>query len=136
MKNKNRIIASGKRKRAVARAVLTDGDGKITLNGRDYNSLSMFNRLRISEPIEIAKKVLGGINFNVEIHARGGGEKGQTDASRLALAKAISKFANSKELTDAFLAYDRNLLVADIRRKEPNKPGDSKARSKRQTSYR
>lgn len=131
-----RIIASGKRKRAVAKAVITEGNGKITLNGQDYKTLQLLDRLKIEEPVRIAEKILGKINFNVSISVHGGGEKGQIESSRLALAKAISKFANSDELIDAFFDYDRNLLVADVRRKEPNKPGDSKARAKRQTSYR
>ena len=42
----------------------------------------------------------------------------------------------SAELKKAFLSYDRGLLVADTRRKETYKPGDSKARAKRQKSYR
>ena len=66
----------------------------------------------------------------------GGGEKGQIEAVRLALARAISEFSDSKELANAFLKYDRNLLIADVRRKEAYKPGDSKARRKRQKSYR
>ncbi len=131
-----KIIASGKRKRAIARAMLTEGSGKVLINGKNYKTLQIFDRLKIEEPLRIAEKILGKLNFDVKIRVKGGGEKGQIDASRLALAKAISKFANSPELTKAFLAYDRHLLVADIRRKEPNKPGDSKARAKRQTSYR
>jgi small subunit ribosomal protein S9 len=131
-----RIITSGKRKRAVARAMLTEGSGKILVNNKDYKTLQMFDRLKIEEPLRIAEKIIGKINFDIKVNVRGGGEKGQIDAARLALAKAISKFANSPELTKAFLAYDRHLLVADVRRKEPRKPGDSKARAKRQTSYR
>ena len=72
----------------------------------------------------------------------------QIEAARLALAKSIISFTKSnakakssekseaKELTEAFLAYDRNMLIADVRRKEAYKPGDSKARSKRQSSKR
>jgi len=131
-----KIIASGKRKRAVAKAVITEGEGKITINKKDYKTIHMFDQLKIQEPLRIAEKILGKINFNVVISVKGGGEKGQIEAARLALAKAISKFVNSEELTKAFLAYDRNLLVADVRRKEPNKPGDSKARAKRQSSKR
>ncbi len=68
---------------------------------------------------------------------KGGGEKGQIDACRLALARALVKACGkSSELEDAFTLYDRSLLVADVRRKETRKPGDSKARAKRQTSYR
>ena len=72
----------------------------------------------------------------LSLSVHGGGEKGQIEAARLALARAIVKFTESTELEDEFLEYDRNLLVADVRRKEANKPGDSKARAKRQTSYR
>lgn len=129
-------VVSGKRKSAVARAVIKEGSGKINVNKKNYKTLGLFSRLKMEEPIRIAENVLGKINFDVEISVRGGGEKGQIEAARLALAKAISQFANSNELTKAFLAYDRHLLVADVRRKEPRKPGDSKARAKRQTSYR
>lgn len=131
-----RIITSGKRKRAVARAVLTEGSGKINVNKKNYKTLQMFDRLRIEEPLRIAEKILGKLNFDVNINIKGGGEKGQVDAARLALAKVIVKFSNSEELTKAYLDYDRNLLVADIRRKETCKPGDSKARKKRQSSKR
>ena len=48
----------------------------------------------------------------------------------------MGKIGKSKEISKTFLAYDRNLLIADVRRKETRKPGDSKARAKRQTSYR
>ena len=135
MKTK-RIIVSGKRKRATARAVLEEGSGKVTINKRDHKNLQMFDRLKIEEPLRIAQNILGKMNFDVTINVRGGGEKGQLEAARLALARAISEFANSKQLTEAFTAYDRNLLVADVRRKEAYKPGDSKARRKRQSSKR
>jgi len=131
-----KIITSGKRKRAVAKAILTEGTGKVTLNKQDHNSLHMLDKLKIEEPLRIAQEVLGKLKFDVEITSKGGGEKGQLEASRLALARAISKFANSKQLTDTLTAYDRNLLVADVRRKEAYKPGDSKARAKRQSSKR
>ena len=54
----------------------------------------------------------------------------------MAIAKAIVKFTKDDNLRAAFLAYDRNLLIADTRRKEACKPGDSKARAMRQTSFR
>ena len=132
-----KIIASGKRKRAVARAtLLTNGSGKISVNNKDYKTLQMFDRLKIEEPLRIAENILGKLNFDVSISVRGGGEKGQIEAARLALAKAIADFSKSEELTRTFLNYDRNMLIADVRRKESRKPGDSKARAKRQTSYR
>lgn len=131
-----KIVVSGKRKTSVARAVLSEGDGKITINKKDYKNLQMFDRLKIEEPLRIAKNILGKIKFDVVINVKGGGEKGQIEAARLSLAKAISDFAKSKELTDAFLDYDRNMLIADVRRKETCKPGDSKARKMRQSSKR
>lgn len=131
-------ITSGKRKTAVARAVLkASGNGNVTINKKPYQNFHAFSRLKIEEPLKIAEKILGKIDFNVDILTRGGGEKGQIDAARLALARAILKHTgNSKQLEAAFHEYDRNLLVADVRRKEAYKPGDSKARRKRQTSYR
>ena len=132
----NKIITSGKRKTAVARAIITEGSGKIKINEKPHNILNMFDTLKIEEPLRIAENILGKINFDVAINVRGGGEKSQIEASRLALARAIIEFAKNKNLEKAFLEYDRNLLVADVRRKEAYKPGDSKARRKRQSSKR
>lgn len=132
----NRIITSGKRKTSVARAIISEGTGNITINKKPYENLQIFNKLKIEEPLRIAKNVLGKLNFDIEVSVRGGGEKGQIEASRVAISRAIVKFTENSEIESSFLEYDRNLLVADVRRKEMYKPGDSKARSKRQTSYR
>jgi len=131
-----KIVKSGKRKTAIARAILIEGSGKISVNKKDYKTLHMFDMLKIKEPIKIAEEILGKINFDVSINVKGGGEKSQIEAARLALAKAIVEFSKSEELTKAFLSYDRNLLIADVRRKEAYKPGDSKARKMRQSSKR
>lgn len=131
-----RIVTSGKRKEAIARAVLTEGTGRVFVNGKDYRTLHMFDKLKIEEPLRIAEKILGKLDFDVLVQARGGGEKGQIEASRIALSRAILNFSKSRELEKEFLDYDRSLLVADVRRKESYKPGDSKARSRRQKSYR
>ena len=132
----NKIITSGKRKTSVARAIIIEGSGKIKINNKNYKNLQMFDKLKIEEPIKIAEEILKKINFDVSINVKGGGEKSQVEAARLALAKAIIEFTKSKELSKAFLDYDRNLLIADVRRKEVYKPGDSKARKKRQSSKR
>ncbi len=134
--NNEKIITSGKRKASVARAIIIEGSGDVRINHKDYKTLPFFDKLRIEEPIRIAKEVLGKTSFDVTVEVHGGGASGQIEASRLALARAISEFARSKELTKAFDEYDRNLLVADVRRKETRKPGDSKARAKRQASKR
>lgn len=132
----SKIVASGKRKTSVARAILTEGSGKVTINKRSYEKLQMFDKLKISEPLKITESVLGKINFDISVNVRGGGEKSQIEAARLSIARAIVKFTKSKELEDAFEDYDWSLLTADVRRKETYKPGDSKARSKRQKSFR
>jgi small subunit ribosomal protein S9 len=132
----NKIISSGKRKTSIARAVISTGTGEVSINGKNYKNLATFDRLSIEEPLRIAKNVLGELKFNILIKVKGGGEKSRIEASRLALARAIIQFTKSDAVEDAFLDYDRNLIVADVRRKEANKPGDSKARAKRQTSYR
>jgi len=132
-----KIVISGKRKTAVAKAVLVDGgSGRVTFNKKDYKTLHLFDKLKIEEPLRIAEHILGKPNFDVALTINGGGDKGQVEAARLALARAISKFAKNDQLTKAFMDYDRNMLIADVRRKEAYKPGDSKARRKRQTSYR
>lgn len=131
-----KIIVSGKRKTAVARAIIKEGSGKVKINDQCVENLTMFDKLKIEEPLRISEKILGKNNFDVEIKTNGGGEKGQIDAARLALARAIVEFTKSKELTEVFMNYDRNLLIADVRRKEAYKPGDSKARAKRQSSKR
>ena len=83
-----------------------------------------------------ANSVIRNFNFDIAVEVKGGGTESRMEASRLAVAKALVRFTKSAELKKAFIDYDRSLLVADVRRKEPYKPGDSKARSKRQKSYR
>ena len=117
-----KITASGKRKRAIAKAVISEGSGKVTINRRSYKSLHFLDMLKIEEPLRIFENVIGKLNFDVVITVKGGGRNGQIEASRLALARAIGEFSRSKELVAAFLTYDRHLLVADVRRKEMYKP--------------
>lgn len=131
-----KVYASGKRKAAVARAMVKNGTGKITFNQKAISTLQMFDKLKLEEPIRIAEQVFGKIDFDCELTVKGGGSQGQIDAARLALAKALVDYSKSEELKETFLEYDRNLLVADARRKETRKPGDSRARAMRQTSYR
>lgn len=131
-----KMIVSGKRKRAIAKALIRTGTGKVTINHIPYENLNMVHRLMIKEPIELAKTVLGEFNLDITVNVSGGGNEGQVEAARLAVGKAIVQFTKSIELKKAMIEYDRNMLVADTRRKEPYKPGDSKARAKRQKSYR
>ena len=132
-KTKNIIQTKGKRKKAIARATLKEGKGVVKINGIDINHFSTeMSRLRIKEPLilsgEIANKV------DIEINVEGGGINGQSDAARLAIARALVEY--DEKLEKEFESYDRLLLVADVRQKEVCKPNDSKARAKRQKSYR
>ena len=130
------MVISGKRKTAIAKATIVPGTVKILFNKRPLTVLPELQQLEISEPIIIAKEILGKIEFDISLNIRSGGMSCQVEAGRLAIAKAIVKFTGNENLRIAYLAYDRNLLVADTRRKETRKPGDSKARAMRQTSYR
>ena len=130
------MVVSGKRKSAVAKATIEAGTGVVTFNKRPLSFLSELQQLEISEPLIIAKDVLGDLKFDIALNVKSGGIASQVEAGRLAIAKAIVKFVGDDNLRNAFLAYDRNLLIADTRRKEVCKPGDSKARAMRQTSFR
>lgn len=129
-------LASGKRKRAVARATLRAGTGRIRINGQLLDTHAPeIARLRIKEPLMLAGAVANKINIDVNVI--GGGWSAQADASRLAIARALVAHTKDKELEKKFIAYDRALLVADTRYKEQRKPNThSNARAKRQKSYR
>ena len=129
------VNVSGKRKHAIARAAAREGSGVIRINHLllDYYQPEM-SRLKIQEPVIIAGDRASKINIDVQV--RGGGIQGQTDATRLVIARALVEFSKDKQLKQEFLTYDRNLLVQDVRRGEPSKPNDSKPRRARQKSYR
>jgi small subunit ribosomal protein S9 len=127
------IHASGKRKRAIARATLKEGKGKVKINGIFLDNFgNEIARLRIKEPLVLVGDTANKIDLNVSV--KGGGINGQVDAVRLAIARALVGYDN--KLKKVFDEYDRLLLVADVRRKEVCKPNISKARAKRQKSYR
>ncbi len=132
----NKLVVSGKRKSAVAKATIEDGSGVVIFNKRPLSFLSSLQQLEINEPLIIAKDVLGKLNFNIALNVKGGGIACQVEAGRLAIARAIIKWTKNEDVKNAFLMYDRNMLIADTRRKEACKPGDSKARAMRQTSFR
>lgn len=129
------IHASGKRKSAIARATLKPGKGKVRINNNLLESMTpKMVMLRIMEPIEIAGDIANEVDIDVIV--RGGGQMSQAEAARLVVAKTLLQYSKDKTLEQKYIAYDRHLLVSDVRRKETRKPGDSKARAKRQKSYR
>lgn len=128
------IHQSGSRKSAVARATLSPGSGVVRVNSKLLQTLPQgLFRYKIEEPLHLAGAAAQGVN--ITITTLGGGMNGQAEAARMAIAKALAQ--HDKKLRETFLNYDRNLLVADVRRKETHKPNcHGKARAKRQKSYR
>ena len=122
-KKEKPVFATGNRKVAKARAILTRGSGKIVIN---RTPLDIFEpalaRDMISEPLLLAGDVAKQADISVTME--GGGIMGQAEAARQAIAKALAGF--DKNLMPVFLQYDRSLIVADPRRNEPHKPSRSK----------
>lgn len=137
MAKKDFTLITGKRKTAVAKLRIIDGNGRIFYNHMPYTELHLFHRLSLLEPLRIYQSVLGDdLKQDFTITTHGGGKEGQIQAARLAIAKALIHLTGSTTLKKAFIKYDRNMIVPDSRRKETRKPGDSKARAKRQKSFR
>ena len=130
------VLASGKRKRAIARADLRAGSGIVKINNRllDFYQPRM-SMLKLKEPLIIAGDLANKIDININV--RGGGISSQADAARVAMGKALVEYSKNDKLKEDFLNYDRNILVSDVRRKEPAKPNrHGQARAKVQKSYR
>lgn len=130
------IHTSGKRKRAIARATLKPGKGRVMINNISLASFKPeMARLKITEPLELASEFAKDVDISVRVF--GGGVMGQADAVRLAVAKALCEHAGKDKLRAMFIEYDRTLLVADVRVRESRKPNTAgNARSKVQKSYR
>ena len=130
------VVASGKRKSAIARAVVRLGTGKILINNRMLEQFEpQIARMKLEEPLILSGDNATKVDVSIDVH--GGGVMGQAEAARLALAKGILAFTKDKKLEKTFLEYDRHLLVADVRRKEVRKPNrHGKARAAVQKSYR
>ncbi len=130
------IHAVGKRKRAVARAVLrAPGKGRIRVNKIPLELWSArYYRLKVMEPLILAGEELVN-QVDIDVNVTGGGVMGQADAVRTAIAKALAEYGG-EELKKKFLEFDRTLLVSDVRRNEPSRPGPSKPRAAAQKSKR
>ena len=130
------VHISGKRKTAIARATLVQGNGIVRVNNIPLEFIHpKMSRLKLMEPLILAGDFASKVDIDVRVV--GGGITSQAEASRLAIAKALVNYTKSDKLKEIFLDYDRNLLVADVRRKEPAKPNrHGHARAKIQKSYR
>lgn len=125
------INALGRRKAAVARVYLKEGSGKITINGRDLAVYFPQGQLQY-----VVKQPLAEIDateqFDIKVNLKGGGFKGQAEALRLGISRALVKL--DEENKPKFKA--KGFMTRDPREVERKKPGQPKARKKFQFSKR
>ncbi|RYY34557.1 MAG: 30S ribosomal protein S9 [Sphingobacteriaceae bacterium] len=122
---------SGRRKTAVARIYLSEGNGNIIVNGKDYKEY--FPTLPLQYIVNQSSEVAGVAGqYDVKANVAGGGVKGQAEAVRLAIAKAIVELDAEKK--PALRA--KGLMTRDDRMVERKKPGRRKARRRFQFSKR
>ena len=127
---------SGKKKTAIARATIRDGTGKVRVNSRPVELVEPeLAQLKMLEPFRIAEDDLRE-RVDIDVTVQGGGFSGQADAVRTAIARGLVEFTNDEELRDAFMTFDRSLLVNDVRQTESKKWGGPGARARYQKSYR
>lgn len=127
-KQKNAV---GRRKEAVTRVFLSRGDGKIVINDKDYKQY--FSLVYLQNQVELPLKTVEGLDkYDVKINATGGGVKGQAEAAKLGIARALLEV--NAEFRPALKAA--GLLRRDPRSVERKKPGRKKARRSYQFSKR
>lgn len=127
----DRINAIGRRKAAVARVYLSEGSGNITINKRPLDvyfpsSILQYVVLQPLNTLNVADK------YDIMVHLDGGGYKGQAEALRLAIARALVKI--NPEDKPALRA--EGFMTRDARSVERKKPGQPKARKRFQFSKR
>ena len=122
---------SGRRKTAVARIYMKEGNGTITVNSKDHKVYFPTLPLQyiVNQSFEVSE--LTG-QYDVKVNVAGGGVTGQAQAVRLAIAKAIVELDAEKK--PALRA--KGLMTRDMRMVERKKPGRKKARKKFQFSKR
>ncbi len=132
------VYTHGKKRNAIANAVVQEGNGTITINRIPIQNIEPKTlRIKIFEPILIL-----GIekfkNLRIKVRVSGGGSVAQLYAARTAIAKGIvawnQKYVDEESKDEArrdLLNYDKNLLVADYRRLEPKKYSGPGARSRK-----
>jgi small subunit ribosomal protein S9 len=125
------INAIGRRKAAVARVYLSDGKGKITVNGRDYKEYFGAETLQyvVTQPLLLLN---AADKYDIVVNLDGGGVKGQAEALRLGITRALIKIdeENKKPLKAS------GFVTRDPREVERKKPGRPKARKRFQFSKR
>lgn len=125
------INAVGRRKSAVARIYVKEGKGNITINDRELSSYFPLEQLQyiVLQPLNLAEATG---KFDISVNLKGGGIKGQAEALRLAIARALVKV--KPESKDALKS--NKMLTRDPREVERKKPGQPGARRRFQFSKR
>ena len=127
-KQKNAV---GRRKAAVTRVFITKGEGKVTINDKDYKTY--FPLVYLQNQVELPLKTIEASDkFDIVINATGGGVKGQAEAAKLGIARALLEV--NPEFRPQLKAA--GLLHRDPRVVERKKPGKKKARRSYQFSKR
>ncbi len=125
------INAVGRRKTAVARVYLMKGEGVITINGKDYREY--FPHIHVQHNVTDPFSVVGLENiYDLKVNVRGGGYKGQAEAIRMGLSRALVKV--NEEFKKPL--KDNKFLTRDSRAVERKKYGQPKARKRFQFSKR
>jgi small subunit ribosomal protein S9 len=125
------INATGRRKSAVARVYLSEGKGNIIINDRDYKEYFPNTQLQfiVNQPMDVLQ--LTG-KYDIKVSLDGGGVKGQCEALRLGIARALVKLDPENKP----VLRTSGFLTRDPREVERKKPGQPKARKKFQFSKR
>lgn len=125
------INALGRRKAAVARVFVSEGSGKIVINKREFENYfpSMILQYVVKQPLTTLDAVE---KYDININLKGGGYKGQSEAARLAIARALVKINPD----DKSALRAEGFMTRDPRIVERKKPGQPKARKKFQFSKR
>ena len=126
------INALGRRKSAVARVYVSTGKGNITINGRTMDEYFKEDTLRyiVRQPLDVTDTLA---SFDIKANLDGGGIKGQAEALRLAIARALCEI--DKEAYRPILKSN-GFLTRDSREVERKKPGQPGARRRFQFSKR
>jgi len=128
------MTVKSKKKTAVARGIIRKGTGVIKVNRTNVNVFARgYIKELLLEPVRLAGEAAK--EFDIDVSVNGSGFMSQAVAVRSCIAKALVK-AKGKKLKETFTAYDRTLLVDDVRRVESKKPLGRKARRKKQKSKR
>lgn len=130
------VLATGKRKTAIARAVIKPGKGRVWINGIPIEIWPVeMARLKMMEPLLLAGEQIWG-QVDIRVNVEGGGFMAQAEAVRTAIARGLVAYTGSEELRNIYKEYSRPMLAGDPRQTEPEKWMRYSARRWRQKSYR